>query len=563
MARKYFVPVRGAASKQVQVESGATRGARLGVDLLGADGTLLTLERLAAVLAPLVQPEPPAASRAPPTLWSRVQEKPPNILEAAALATDGLIVRLADGSWVTREIAVQPRLTIVDGDGAGDPTLDLATLADNDQGVLVAIERDAWGRVAGTRVVVQGDIPDLAMSQITGLVAALAGKSPTIPDQMLATMALDDELLFYDVSLGEYRKTRLRDLPFEVDAISVALAMIAVRTPAATVSFGTPIVVNADLAAIAVEALAALVGLGQEIAAGVAETAVATLPATIGAGHAIDALAAQIAVATNPAVISLGHELDAELASVAVDTNPAVISLAQDVPAQAAEIAVTTNPAVVAVAHEIAAGVATIAVDAPPATVALPVVAMDDFSVDTIGTDWANGPGVSENMEITGGVLRPTATVVAEFAAVRRTAETYDGDHYSEIEVAAQSANGALGCSVRMQGNATAECYSFVNVGGNLAGEFRLIAIADDGTETQLDVNSGDWAAADDGDVMRLEVVGNQLSGIVNRGAGDELVVSATDGTYSGGAPGIAAAAIANAATDAVIESWAGGDIVT
>src|SRR5690606_13917150 len=104
------------------------------------------------------------------TIWRLIREIPPNVRQVQNLATSGIVVRQADGDWLTRSIAVQStdRLTVTEADGeGGNPTLDLATLPDSGVGTLQAITRDNYGRVEGTRAVVADDIPALDASKIT------------------------------------------------------------------------------------------------------------------------------------------------------------------------------------------------------------------------------------------------------------------------------------------------------------------------------------------------------------------------------------------------------------
>lgn len=131
--KKSKVPLYGNPTRAAFMEDGATVGATVGLDLWMADGSLATAATLAAFIGA-------AASGASSgsgvgglssTLWSLIAEIPENVLQVAALATSGLVVRQADGDWITRAIAVAStdRLTITNGDGdAGAPTLDLADL---------------------------------------------------------------------------------------------------------------------------------------------------------------------------------------------------------------------------------------------------------------------------------------------------------------------------------------------------------------------------------------------------------------------------------------------------
>lgn len=58
-------------------------------------------------------------------------------------------------------------------EGSGDPYFDLALLADSGVGSLLAITRDAWGRVSGTRATTYADFPNPAYTAITTTYTAL------------------------------------------------------------------------------------------------------------------------------------------------------------------------------------------------------------------------------------------------------------------------------------------------------------------------------------------------------------------------------------------------------
>lgn len=80
------------------------------------------------------------------------------------LSGTGIAVRTATDTWAQRSIAVAStaRLTVTNGDGvSGNPTLDLATLADGGTGSFLKFTRDTYGRVSGTTAVVQSDLTTL------------------------------------------------------------------------------------------------------------------------------------------------------------------------------------------------------------------------------------------------------------------------------------------------------------------------------------------------------------------------------------------------------------------
>lgn len=80
------------------------------------------------------------------------------------LASTGLAVRTAADTWAQRSVATasSARITVSNGDGvAGNPTVDLATLADGGGGSLLKFTRDTYGRVSGTSAVGAGDLTPL------------------------------------------------------------------------------------------------------------------------------------------------------------------------------------------------------------------------------------------------------------------------------------------------------------------------------------------------------------------------------------------------------------------
>lgn len=87
----------------------------------------------------------------------------------ANLATGGTGMVSMDGDDVfyrTLSVADTARLTVTNGAGTGgNPTFDLATLADSGSGTFLKLTRDAYGRVSGTEAVATADITALVDSE--------------------------------------------------------------------------------------------------------------------------------------------------------------------------------------------------------------------------------------------------------------------------------------------------------------------------------------------------------------------------------------------------------------
>lgn len=142
-------------------------GAQIGVDLALPDGSIPGLKELAASLAPYLSKTGGSTDTTSPNtvvFWSQIQSIPPNVLHVAALNTHGIVVRHSDGSWTTETIAgTATRIVVADGDGdAGPPTIDLATVTQDANGVLYAIELDGYGRVTGHRLANLVDLNDVS-----------------------------------------------------------------------------------------------------------------------------------------------------------------------------------------------------------------------------------------------------------------------------------------------------------------------------------------------------------------------------------------------------------------
>jgi hypothetical protein len=124
---KVKVPLAANLNRVAILDTEATRGSTIGLDLHLPDGSTPTLAQLAAALAITSGAQ---TLTLPFTIWSRVREIPANVVSVAALTTSGLVTRKVDGSWVTRSITVESRLAVTNADGdAGNPLLDIADSA--------------------------------------------------------------------------------------------------------------------------------------------------------------------------------------------------------------------------------------------------------------------------------------------------------------------------------------------------------------------------------------------------------------------------------------------------
>jgi hypothetical protein len=158
---KYKVPSYGNLNKALVIQGGA----QIGVDLLLPDGSVPSLQELAAALAPYLSSSSSTetTSNNSVVFWSQVQSIPDNVLEVAALATVGLVTRKTGGAWITSAIqGTATRIVVTHGDGdAGDPTIDLATVVQDGNGTLYAVELDGYGRVTGHRAAYLVDLADV------------------------------------------------------------------------------------------------------------------------------------------------------------------------------------------------------------------------------------------------------------------------------------------------------------------------------------------------------------------------------------------------------------------
>lgn len=111
----------------VQVEDGATKGAKVGTNVYNADGSVWDPT---AVVTEIVEAQSAAANPNSVfrTLWKLILEIPANIVSLAALSGIGFATRIsAGGDWANRVIVgTFGRIDVADGDGVtGDPVINL------------------------------------------------------------------------------------------------------------------------------------------------------------------------------------------------------------------------------------------------------------------------------------------------------------------------------------------------------------------------------------------------------------------------------------------------------
>lgn len=150
---KQRVPQFGSVGKYVAVETDATVGAVLGVNLRNPDGSLVTPTQFGA--------SPPAAGQTV-VYWRTIQEVPLNVSALANQGGTGLYVITATGESATRSIQpVSGETTVANGDGvSGDPTIGLDDVDDSGEGELQKTQFDSKGRKTGTASATTDDLEE-------------------------------------------------------------------------------------------------------------------------------------------------------------------------------------------------------------------------------------------------------------------------------------------------------------------------------------------------------------------------------------------------------------------
>ncbi|WP_433897407.1 hypothetical protein [Stenotrophomonas geniculata] len=121
---KQRVPLHQNPRNFVTVEDGATKGAQVGVDLLGPDGQVLRPDQ---IINPTTSTDPNANRW---TVWKLIREVPANLVKIAALVGKGFLIRRADGEWALRTLQSGSAVVVTNDDGeAGNPVIGLTSAA--------------------------------------------------------------------------------------------------------------------------------------------------------------------------------------------------------------------------------------------------------------------------------------------------------------------------------------------------------------------------------------------------------------------------------------------------
>jgi len=175
----------------------------------------------------------------------------------------------------------------------------------------------------------------------------------------------------------------------------------------------------------------------------------------------------------------------------------------------------------------------------------------DDFSVDTLATNWATQAG-----EATGGVSGGAWRILSGSPeGHRRTRETYLGDHYSEAKVLTTA---VFDLSVRVRCHPSQRSYYAAGMDPNDFGGaiYRIWKVSSAGGPTVwtlLSTHSSQAMAVND--VIRLTASGSTLTLTVN---GTSLLTT-TDGELTGGAPGLGGAS--SSGPIAALDNWSAADM--
>lgn len=186
-------------NRSVEVDTGATPGAVVGVNLTLEDGRLVTPDMLF---------QPPAQGPSGPVIWRTILERPKNVDALGASTGSGLYVITGDGTSEVRAITgVSAEIAVSNGNGvSGNPSIGLADLPDLGGGSLLRFDRDAKGRVSGTSAATTDDLAEgignlyFTEARVLDILAAAGAVIPSRPP-------VDGEILEYDDDSGIWTPT--------------------------------------------------------------------------------------------------------------------------------------------------------------------------------------------------------------------------------------------------------------------------------------------------------------------------------------------------------------------
>lgn len=147
--------------------------------------------------------------------------------------------------------------------------------------------------------------------------------------------------------------------------------------------------------------------------------------------------------------------------------------------------------------------------------------AANGTALTTYSGSWTQIVGAMEIQS--NAVIGDTAV---NFSAARWTADAFNSDHYAQVTVSG-SANGYCGPGVRLSSDGD----GYFLLWNPVANTLDLSRIDNGNSESNLD----SIAAPPAGSVLRLEATGSVITAYVN----GTPVMSESDPTYSGGAPGL------------------------
>lgn len=139
-------------SRGIEIDTAATEGAVVGVNLRWPNGQLVTEDDFGGS-----EVEDPGA-----TYWRTIMEIPPNVSALADMADAGIYVITGPGQSEARKIHLADgELVGANLDGvAGDPSIGLADVADAGGGELQKTAFDSKGRKTGTSAASTDDLPE-------------------------------------------------------------------------------------------------------------------------------------------------------------------------------------------------------------------------------------------------------------------------------------------------------------------------------------------------------------------------------------------------------------------